>query len=112
MTSQPVTLTHDIERLHTLQATIAEATTEANSIKQRLRDAFAELPGTHDINGHKLSITIPRRFSEDEARRIVPAELLEAATISTLDAKRLKELLPPVLWDQCTVASTPRVELR
>lgn len=44
-----------------------------------------------------------RSFSVDVAKRVVPAQLLQAATVPTLDVKALRALMPPALTDRCMV---------
>jgi len=44
-----------------------------------------------------------RTFDVEVAKRVVPAALIAAATVPTVDAKALKALLPPAVLDACMV---------
>ena len=44
-----------------------------------------------------------RTFDVEVAKRVVPASLITAATVPTVDAKALKALLPPAVLDACMV---------
>lgn len=44
-----------------------------------------------------------RTFDLETAKRVVPAQLIQAATVPTVDAKALKSLLPPAVLDKCMV---------
>lgn len=99
----------DVERLADLQGRIKEMTSEADSIKARLRDDYRDDPGTKDIGNHKLSITPTTRFSEDQARLVLPAELVDLCTVPTLSSAKVKQLVAPAMYAACCAAGEPRV---
>ncbi len=72
------------------------------AVDARLIDAV-EVGGHIDIDDQAVFKVSQRRgnFDAAKAREVVPAELIEAATVPTLDAKALQKLLPPALVDAC-----------
>lgn len=44
-----------------------------------------------------------RTFNEDKAREVLPAELVEAITVTEprIDSKKAREVLPPALYEAC-----------
>lgn len=99
----------DVDRLAQLQAYIKDATSEADSIKARLRADYADNHGTHDVGTYRLSVTTSTRFSEDKARAALPADLIEACTVSKLDATLVKKSVAPLVYEALCDESTPRV---
>lgn len=99
----------DVDRLAYLQTLIKDATTEADSIKARLRDDYATNPGTHEVGTYRLSVTTSLRFSEDKARAALPADLIDACTVAKLDGALVKKVVAPLVYEALCDASTPRV---
>lgn len=108
----------DVARLADLQALIAEATSEANSIKARLRGDYADDPGKHDVAGFTLSVTPSTRFDAEAARHVLAQfpDVVTAATVTPeprLDGAQVKKLVPPAIYDLCcTPSGDARVSLR
>ena len=108
--SRPIlTILDDVERLADLQSRIKEMTSEADSIKARLRDEYRDDPGTKDFGAHKLSVTPTARFSEDAARAVLPAELVALCTVPALSSAKVKRLVPPAMYVACCTSGEPRV---
>ena len=99
----------DVERLADLQSRIKDMTAEADSIKARLRDDYRDDPGVHDLGAHKVTVTPTVRFSEDQARAVLPAELVALCTVPALSGAKVKQLVPPAMYVACCVAGEPRV---
>lgn len=107
------TIEQDITRMADLQAIVADATSEIDSIKHRIRDHYATTPGTHEVAGHRLSVTPTTRFSEEMARDLLPDEVIEAATVTRLDAAAVKRMVAPTVYALCCpVTGEARVTLR
>ena len=117
-TRTPIEILDDVDRLVHLNATIALATAEADSIKRRLRTDYATDPGTHEVGGYRLSVTPARRFDEAAARTILASspDLLASATVTPeprLDAGRLRRLVAPAIYELCLVSGgDARVSIR
>ena len=80
------------------QESIAEKIAQIDAL---LVDAI-EVGGSIDLDGYPvLRVQQKRTFSPDLARDLVPADLIEAATVPTLDAKKLQTLLPPSVREAC-----------
>lgn len=60
-----------------------------------------EAGGTVTIDGRPAYIVARGnlRLNKTRAASVLPANVVEAATVPTLDAKKLKALLPPTLWE-------------
>ena len=85
-----------VEQKESLEASIADIDTQ-------LVDAI-EVGGTVDLDGAPVfRVAQKRTFSIERARELVPAELIAAATVPSLDSKRLRELLPPAVEAACMV---------
>lgn len=113
MTTTTADVERDVTRLADLQALIAEATSEADSIKHRLRQHYAGDPGTHEVAGHRLSVTPATRFDETLARDVLPAEVIDAATVAKLDSAAVKRMVAPTVYALCCPPSgDARVMLR
>lgn len=113
MTTTTTEIERDVTRLADLQALVAEATSEMDSIKHRLREHFAGQPGQHEVAGHRLSVSPSSRFSEDLARDLLPKEVIEAATVAKLDAAAVKRMVAPTVYALCcSVSGEARVVLR
>ena len=109
-TGRPVlAILDDVERLADLQARIKDLTAEADSIKARLRDDYRDTPGVHDLGAHKVTVTPTARFSEDQARAVLPAELVALCTVTALSGATFKQLVPPPLYAACCTPPEPRV---
>ena len=76
-------------------------------IDAQLIDAI-EVGGKVEIDGQPVLKISERKgtFDPAKAREIVPGELLEAATVPTLDAKALQKMMPPALVDACRKPSS------
>ena len=105
----PRPILDDVERLADLQSRIKEMTSEADSIKARLRDEYRDDPGTKDIGSHKLSVTPTARFSGDAARAVLPAELVALCTVPALSSAKVKKLVAPAMYVACCTAGEPRI---
>ena len=99
----------DVERLADLQGRIKDMTAEADSIKARLRDDYRDDPGVHDLGAHKVTVTATSRFSEDQARAVLPAELVDLCTVPALSGAKVKQLVPPAMYAACCTPTEPRV---
>ena len=81
-----------LEQREAIDAQIADVDTA-------LLDAI-EIGGRIDVDGETVFRVQQRRtFSVDLAKEHLPDEILAAATVETVDAKKLQELLPPGLRD-------------
>ena len=104
-TERNTAMEHNIEvlarqrlALREQQESIAEKIAQIDAL---LVDAI-EVGGSIDLDGHPvLRVQQKRTFSPDLARDLVPADLIEAATVPTLDAKKLQTLLPPAVREAC-----------
>ena len=69
------------------------------AIDEQIIDAI-EVGGAVDVAGQTVFRVQQRRtFDLAAARDTLPSALIDAATVPTLDPKRLQELLPPALRD-------------
>ena len=110
--TQPASLDTDaariVARLADLQAKINDLTGEAEALKAELRSLN---PGDYAIDGRPaLRITPTRRFDADKALEYVAEPLREKCYSTVVDAKKVKEYLPPAVADLCMVeAGKPKV---
>lgn len=113
--ASPITpdVERDVSRLADLQILVAEATSEMDSIKHRLRETFASAPGSHTVAGHRLSVTPQTRFDEAQARDVLPDEVIATATVAKLDGAAVKRMVAPTVYALCCkVSGDARIALR
>lgn len=83
---------------------IAQLTVDAETYKAQLRTKLA--PGAYTIGGRPaLSITQTRKFNADRAAEMLPPDMLAAVSRPMVDTKLAKEMLPPALYQLCSVES-------
>lgn len=93
-----------IARLHFIAAESAALDAEAKAIKATLRRALGT--GDHMLNGQKaLSIRPQRRFSAEQAQKVLTPELLALCTVTVIDSKRARDNLPRTVYEACQVES-------
>lgn len=92
-------------------AQIRQLEQDAELFKSQLRAVLT--PGAYTVGGRPaLTITATRRFNPDQAVKTLPPELLAAVSRMTVDAKLAREILPPGLYQACSVeAGKPTVRL-
>lgn len=91
-----------VNRLAKLQAEIAEATAEAEGIKDRIRDILTA--GDYAIGDRPvLRVTPTRKFDEVAGLQLVPLEDREACLAVKVDAAKVKQHLNPVQVEACMV---------
>lgn len=74
---------------------------QIRAIDAQITDAI-EVGGVAAIDDQPIYRVAQRRtFSMDLAEKVVPPEIIEAATVPKVDEKTLKSLLPPALVDAC-----------
>ena len=95
------------KQLATIQATIEQLASKADELKAIILAAVQ--PGeTVSVNGHPIYKVSPgrRTFKEAKAREQLPAAILEAATVTKIDAAAVKRL-SPALWEACCESGAP-----
>lgn len=111
-TANPTELDVDTARLVShlvdLNAKIADLNAQAEAVKAELRNLA---PGDYSIHGQPTLRIIPnRRFDAAKALEYVADPLREQCYVQTIDAKKVREFLPPAVADLCMVESgKPRV---
>lgn len=99
------TLDDLVKRWAELDDQKAQIETEQAAIKAKLREQLER--GSHELGGLSVTISAPaRRFNVETARAFLTAEQVELCTVSSLDAKKVKGFLPPVLLDQAMDAGS------
>lgn len=95
----------DIEVLARQRVELAH---QAKSIAQRIADIDQEITdavevgGIVDIAGEPVwRVQQKHTFNLAKAEELVPPELVEAATVTTVDKQVLQSLMPPALRDAC-----------
>ena len=96
---------HNVE---VLTARLVDLDAQIEELKSQREDTVAALTDAVEVGG-RLSVgdqifyRVAQRktFDIDKAREILPAALIEQATVPTLDVKALKELMPPTLVRAC-----------
>lgn len=101
----------DVARLSHLNDQVKALTAEADSIKGRIRAAFADHLGTHEVAGHKVSVTTNLRFDETKAREFLPEGVIAACTVSSLSSTLVKKAVAPALYELCSSAGELRVSV-
>lgn len=94
-----------VAKLRAILDQIADLTVDAELYKAQLREALQ--PGAYTVGGQAaLSITQTRKFSPERAAEMLPPDALAAVTrtVTVVDAKLAKEMLPPALYQLCTAA--------
>lgn len=90
-----------LTRLLDLNARIADLTTEADALKQELRNLQ---PGEYAVNGQPaVRIARTRRFDPEKGLLLVPGPLHADCYSTVLDAAKVKKYLAPALLDTCMV---------
>ena len=97
---------HNVE---VLTARLVDLDAQIEELKSQREDTVAALTDAVEVGG-RLAIgeqtyyRVAQRkpFDVDKAREILPAALIEQATMPTLDVKVLKSLMPPALVRACT----------
>lgn len=88
-------------RLLHLHAVRAQIDTECNDLKAKLR-ATVTVGQRGTIDGRPVLAVVPnRRFDPNLARTVLPPELAEMCTVTVLDSKKAKAVLPPALYAAC-----------
>lgn len=106
-------------RLEDLAAKLADLQAQADSIAEAITETKAQILMIADV-GDLLSVNGEplyrvqagsRRFAEAQARKVLPADIIDAATVTEprLDSKRLRDLVPPALWDACCTVGAPAI---
>ena len=84
-----------------LQAELEALEARIKEQKAILIDAV-EVGGTVEIDGAPMfRVTQKKDFRLDLAEKILPAEVITAATVETVDPKVLQSMLPPVIREAC-----------
>ena len=100
-------------QLAALEATAAEVAAAIAEKKAHLLAALT-VGDVVNLDGEPAYKIQPgaRRFNLSKANQVCPAEMLQAATVTTttVDSKRLKQLLPPAVWDAVCVQGDPYVK--
>lgn len=92
-----------VARLVELQSATAAIEAEAKELKKRLR-AAATVGQSAVFRGQAMySLQSNRRFDLDTALTLLTPAQAAACTVTTVDAKLVREQLPPVLVEQCMV---------
>lgn len=98
----------DLRRYRELAAMAEAITAEMDTIKAKWRQLP---PGNHD----GVIVTVPQRFSVELAQQWITAhqpDLLPAVQETVISQARCKQVLPPAIYDQCTVTGQPTVRVR
>lgn len=95
-----------IAQLVDLEARRAHLDDTINAIKAQLL-ANRQPGDTLTLNGEPLyKVTQRRTFSEKAAADTLPAEVVEAATVTKIDGAAVKRI-SPALWETCCTLSEP-----
>jgi hypothetical protein len=78
---------------------------EMEGIKAKLRDAYPDGVRTATTSGVMVSVSVTRRFDPEQARKVLPAHLLQQCLVTKVDAATAKKLVPPALYDACSVVT-------
>jgi hypothetical protein len=90
------------ERLDRLMDRHTELLSEIEELKATLRERLGR--GEFAVNGEKVfSIIGQVRWNEEQARRVLPAEIIERLEITVLSAHAAGELLAKETYRQCQV---------
>lgn len=85
---------------------------EQREIKRKLA-ADLGVGASMEIAGLKVSVSAPsRRFNLETAATFLTDEQRELATVSSLDAAKVKSFLPPILLDQAMDPGTGEPSVR
>lgn len=95
-------------RLAALEDRKADIDAEIAALRSALLSAAPE-GSTITVQGHPRWRVSPGRrvFSEKLARDVLPAGVLDAATVTKVDAAAVKRLLAPALWEACCTVGQP-----
>lgn len=108
MTTQHVLDPADLRRYRELAAMQETIAAEMDAIKAKWRQLP---PGNHD----GVIVAIPQRFSAELAHQWITAhqpDLLPAVQETVISQARCKQILPPIVYQQCTTAGQPTVRVR
>jgi hypothetical protein len=78
---------------------------ELEGIKAKLRDAYPDGIRTSTSSGVMVSVSVTRRFDPEQAKNVLPAHLLQQCLVTKVDAATAKKLVPPALYDACSVVT-------
>ena len=106
----------DSQRLVDRLAEIAERKLELNSLELNLKAELRQRLRTgvkyaDDRGRPRVQLRPNRRFSPDLAVGVLDPVTYAQCLVPTLDPKRVKELVPPAVYEKCQVESDPAVVL-
>lgn len=94
-----------VKRYTEIDLIVTQLEDEKRAIKHDL--AAALNVGSHVVAGVKVTVSPPaRKFNLDRAAGFLTPEQTVLATVTMLDAKKVKSFLPPVLLDEAMDSGT------
>lgn len=100
-----------ISRLAEVAQQRAELEVEEKTLREQLRPHLT-VGERITIRGNPVLTLRPfRRFDPDLAKSAIPEQLLPLCTVTTVDSKRAKDVLPPAIYRACQAEYEPRVVL-
>ncbi len=95
-----------------VQAARADLEAREDDLKAQLREALVE-PGEYQAGAVHISLQKNRRFNPEAALPLLTDADVQACTVTTLDAKLVKQRLTALQVEDCMkVIGDPRVVLR
>lgn len=112
----PITLDTDtlrmVDRLAELSNARAAIEEQEEALKAELRLRLKPgQVGVDQTGAERIKLVRNARFSPEIAETVVPVAILELARVTTVDGKKLKELVSPALYAQCQAIGAPKVVL-
>lgn len=77
---------------------------EREQLKAEAAELLENKLGLHTHNGGAVRLSPNRRWDDDTAREVlgkISPDILKAITITKLDSRKAKEMLPPATYKQC-----------